>query len=116
MEGFQPIELNILEYVEERGAHIAPHFDDFWIWGERIVGINMLQDTTLTYYKTITHFLGAEEEEDVSIEIEIPVPRFAMYIISRQARFDWLHGIKPEHIKGRRIVCTVREIGEEYCA
>ena len=42
MEGFQPIELNILEYSPERGSHIAPHFDDFWIWGERIIGLNLL--------------------------------------------------------------------------
>ena len=53
MQGFQPIELNILEYQEERGSHIAPHFDDFWIWGERILGLNLLQDTVMTFYKKV---------------------------------------------------------------
>ena len=53
MKDFAPIELNILEYQQARGSHIAPHFDDFWIWGERILGLNLLQDTSMTFYRTI---------------------------------------------------------------
>ena len=73
MKGFRPIELNILEYQAERGSHIAPHFDDFWIWGERIIGLNLLEDTVMTFYKD-------------SIEIELKIPRRSLYLISGEAR------------------------------
>ena len=48
---FNPVELNLLEYNEQRGSNIAPHFDDFWLWGERIVGINLLSDSVMTFEK-----------------------------------------------------------------
>ena len=101
MQGFEPIELNILDYDSSRGSHIAPHFDDFWIWGERIIGINLLEDTVLTFYQ------GEKQ-------LEVEIPRRCLYLISRESRFDWMHGIKMHHIKGRRMVCTLREIGEEF--
>ena len=49
LEGFTPIEVNILSYEEEKGSNIASHFDDFWLWGERIVGVNLLSNTVMTY-------------------------------------------------------------------
>ena len=30
------------------GACINPHIDDCWIWGERIVQLNLMSDTYLT--------------------------------------------------------------------
>ena len=105
MAGFTPIELNVLEYNENRGSHIAPHFDDFWIWGERIVGLNLMEPTVMTFSKTV---------KDTKVEIEVPIPRRSLYLISRQSRFEWMHGIKLQHIQGRRMVCTLREIALEY--
>ena len=49
LETFSPIEVNILSYEEAKGSNIASHFDDFWLWGERIIGVNLLSDTVLTY-------------------------------------------------------------------
>ena len=37
-----------LEYNPARGASIDPHIDDCWIWGERIVTVNLLSDCVLT--------------------------------------------------------------------
>lgn len=45
---FQTIEQCSLEYCPERGASIDPHIDDCWIWGERIVTVNLLSDSVLT--------------------------------------------------------------------
>ena len=59
IETFKPIEVNILEYIESLGSNLAPHFDDFWIWGERIIGVNLLSDTVMRYTK----------KEDPSIEL-----------------------------------------------
>ena len=46
---FCPVEVNILLYEQSKGSNIASHFDDFWLWGERIVGLNLLSDTVMTY-------------------------------------------------------------------
>ena len=62
VEGFEPVEVNVLEYKEDRGSNIAPHMDDFWLWGERIFGLNLLSDTVMTFTKD-------------NIEIEFPVKR-----------------------------------------
>ena len=51
MASFCPIEVNILSYEEEKGSNIASHFDDFWLWGDRIIGVNLLSDTVMTYTK-----------------------------------------------------------------
>jgi len=46
-------ELNALEYREEVNSSIAAHFDDFWLWGERIIGINLLSDTVMTFSRRV---------------------------------------------------------------
>ncbi len=45
---FYPVEQCSIEYRPETGACIEPHIDDCWIWGERIVQLNLLSDSTLT--------------------------------------------------------------------
>lgn len=51
LKNFQTIEQCSLEYNPERGASIDPHIDDCWIWGERIVTVNLLSDLVLTMTK-----------------------------------------------------------------
>ncbi|XP_051491815.1 alpha-ketoglutarate-dependent dioxygenase alkB homolog 4 isoform X1 [Apus apus] len=46
--GFFPVEQCNLDYVPERGAAIDPHFDDWWLWGERLVSLNLLSSTVLS--------------------------------------------------------------------
>ena len=43
LAGYQTIEQCSIEYRKETGASIEPHVDDCWIWGERIVQLNMLR-------------------------------------------------------------------------
>jgi alkylated DNA repair dioxygenase AlkB len=87
VKGFEPVEVNVLEYHSERGSNIAPHMDDFWLWGQRIFGLNLLADTVMTFTKG-------------NMEIEIPVKRRQLYLISGASRLEWMHGIKAEHITG----------------
>ena len=49
MTGFSPIEVNILEYLEAKGSNLMPHFDDFWIWGERILGLSLESDCMMQF-------------------------------------------------------------------
>lgn len=48
LHGFRTVEQCSLEYDPERGASIDPHVDDCWIWGERIITVNVLGDSVLT--------------------------------------------------------------------
>lgn len=49
LRGFMPVELCNLDYSPERGSAIDPHMDDDWIWGERLVTLNLLSPTYLTF-------------------------------------------------------------------
>ena len=104
MAGFCPIEVNILSYSSQRGSNIASHFDDFWLWGERILGVNLLSDTVMTYTKP----------KDASLVLQVPIPRRSLYLMSESSRNDWQHGIFAEDIRGDRLVVTVRELTEEF--
>jgi len=48
LRGYQTVEQCSIEYRPETGARIDPHIDDCWVWGERIVQLNMLSDSVLT--------------------------------------------------------------------
>lgn len=48
LEDYRPVEQCSIEYRPETGACIEPHIDDCWIWGERIVQLNLLSDSVLT--------------------------------------------------------------------
>ncbi|XP_028400446.1 alpha-ketoglutarate-dependent dioxygenase alkB homolog 4-like [Dendronephthya gigantea] len=103
LHDFHPIELCNLDYSPERGAAIDPHIDDTWLWGERLVTINLLSDTVLT----LTNL-------EKLYEIRIPMPRYSLVILQGDARHVWMHGIKREDIKSRRIAITLRELSAEF--
>ncbi|VDK77654.1 unnamed protein product [Dibothriocephalus latus] len=46
---FYPAELCNLEYLPQRGAAIVPHLDDSWLWGERIVLLNLASETNMLF-------------------------------------------------------------------
>ncbi|XP_074870126.1 alpha-ketoglutarate-dependent dioxygenase alkB homolog 4 [Carettochelys insculpta] len=48
LEDFFPVEQCNLDYLPERGSAIDPHFDDWWLWGERLVSLNLLSKTVLS--------------------------------------------------------------------
>lgn len=103
MNDFHPVELCNLEYCPERGSSIDPHIDDIWVWGERLVTVNLLSNTALT----LTH-------SDITSEVQIPMPRRSLVILEGEARHRWMHGIKREHVTSRRIAITLRELSEEF--
>ena len=100
MTGFCAAELNVLSYEESKGSNLAPHFDDFWLWGERIIGVTLLSDTVMTYTRP----------GDSSVVIQVPIPRRSLYVMSGTSRTEWQHGIYAEDIHGKRFVITVREL------
>lgn len=103
LQNFKPVELCNLEYVPERGSSIDPHLDDAWLWGERLVTINLESDTILT--------LNCDKNQ---IRILIPMARRSLLILQGEARHIWLHSILRDDIKNRRIAMTFRELSNEF--
>ena len=50
LEDYRTAEQCSIEYKPETGSCIEPHIDDIWIWGERIVQLNLLADSVLTFF------------------------------------------------------------------
>lgn len=58
LSGYKTVEQCSIEYRPETGSCIEPHIDDCWIWGERIVQLNLLCDSWLT----CTPYTAGEED------------------------------------------------------
>lgn len=62
LNGFTPVELCNLEYDPSKGASIDPHFDDFWLWGDRLVTMNVRSSTYLTFIPGTVDALESNSE------------------------------------------------------
>jgi len=103
LKDFKTVELCNLEYIPDRGSSIDPHFDDFWLWGERLVTLNLLSNTIITM-----------SNDDINTEIDVELPRRSLVIMSGLARYKWKHAIKRENITSRRLAITLRELSSEF--
>ncbi|XP_005102536.2 alpha-ketoglutarate-dependent dioxygenase alkB homolog 4 [Aplysia californica] len=104
LENFEPVELCNLEYCEERGAHIDPHFDDSWLWGERLVTLNLLSDSVLTF----------SCDSQPKVLVRVPLRRWSLISVSSSARHVWKHAVDSSHIRNKRLAMTFRELSEEF--
>lgn len=101
LRDFVAVELCHLEYTPERGSAIDLHLDDTWLWGERLVTLNLLHPTHLT--------LRLKETE-----VLVFLPRRSLVILTGPARYVWQHAIKREHVTSRRLAMTFRELSGEF--
>ena len=104
LEDFLPVEQCHLEYIPERGSAIDPHFDDFWLWGERLVTINLLSDTYLYF----------TNDEYPNIEVKVPMKQQCLIVVYGAARHKWKHGIHRHDIHQKRLAITLRELSKEF--
>lgn len=102
---FVPVEFCILEYTPERGSYIRPHYDDKWIWGDRLLTVNLLSETNLRLTR---------EYNMPPYEIIIRMPARSLLVLSGPARYDWHHSIRKYDIKSRRIALTWRNFSEDF--
>ncbi|KYM79782.1 putative alpha-ketoglutarate-dependent dioxygenase ABH4 [Atta colombica] len=135
LHGFKTVEQCTLEYNPERGASIDPHVDDCWIWGERIITVNVLGDSVLTmtpYHGPITrynldyvssydsilekdiyddtHFLGI----DNNIVVRLPMPARSLMVLYGSARYKWEHAVLRQDVTSRRVCLAYRELTPPY--
>ncbi len=121
LRNYKTIEQCSLEYDPKRGASIDPHVDDCWIWGERIVTVNLLSDTVLvlTKYKGEDNRYNLELAPNIpngaeDISVRIPMPRKSLIVLYGDARYNWEHCILREDVKSRRICLAYREFTPPY--
>lgn len=126
MKEFQTIEQCTLEYNPERGASIDPHIDDCWIWGERIVTVNVKGDSvlTMTYLqeKDRNRYnlalapaeFSAFDDKLSDIVVRIPMPERSLLVLTGQARFQWEHRVLRDDVNNLRVCLAYREFTPPY--
>ncbi|KAB0795917.1 hypothetical protein PPYR_09978 [Photinus pyralis] len=131
LKDFQTIEQCSLEYDAERGAAIDPHIDDCWIWGERIVTVNLLSDSILTmtanskpakynldcvatYPSIVTGKPYILDNSTLDYCVRIPMPRRSLLVLYGSPRYDWEHQVLREDITTRRVCLAYREFTPPY--
>ncbi|XP_037596202.1 alpha-ketoglutarate-dependent dioxygenase alkB homolog 4 isoform X2 [Cebus imitator] len=133
LEGFRPVEQCNLDYSPERGSAIDPHLDDAWLWGERLVSLNLLSPTVLSMCREAPGSLllcsapSAAPEALVDsviapsrsvlcqeVEVAVPLPRRSLLVLKGAARHQWKHAIHRRHIEARRVCVTFRELSAEF--
>jgi len=124
LKNFQTIEQCSLEYDPEKGASIDPHIDDCWIWGERIVTVNVLGDSVLTmtpYRGSINKYnldcVEHHQNEELPKEnyvVRLPMPEGSLMVLYGQARYQWEHAVLREDVNSRRVCLAYREFTPPY--
>ncbi|XP_039612552.1 alpha-ketoglutarate-dependent dioxygenase alkB homolog 4 [Polypterus senegalus] len=124
--GFQPVEQCNLDYHPSRGSAIDPHFDDNWLWGERLVSLNLLSPTTLSMSSDFDDLISvsvghmSDEHQTVQnlpaskIKVRIHLPQRSLVVVYGDARFKWMHAIQRQDILQRRICITFRELSPDF--
>ena len=105
LRDFATVEALFLNYDPARGAHIEPHFDDSWLWGERLISLSLLSSSTMTMTSL-----------DRKVEIDVPMPPRSLLVMSGAARHEWKHSIRRDQIRHRRLCVTIRELSTSFIA
>ncbi|GMR42556.1 hypothetical protein PMAYCL1PPCAC_12751, partial [Pristionchus mayeri] len=98
-----PFEMCNLEYEESRKSAIEMHQDDMWIWGNRLISINLVSGSVMT--------MSNEKEKQL---LFIWMPHRSLLCMANTSRYSWKHGVLSHHIKGRRIALTMREAAPAF--
>lgn len=94
-------EVSALEYLQGNMSNFDPHVDDTWLWGDRIAGLNLNEPCVMTFVN------------QAGVCCDVHFPRRAFFVMSGACRYHWMHGIRPEHVRGRRVSLTFRELSDE---
>jgi len=106
---FTEVEVCHLEYKPESGSSIDSHFDDFWLWGERLVTVNLLSTTILTLTLPRNN-----NNSFVDQQIHVYLPERSLVVLSGDSRYKYEHAIQRQHINHRRIAITYRELTPQF--
>ena len=100
-KSFKVNECNINSYLKSAAHYLRPHYDDRALSGPILINLSLVGQCNMTYTKASTL---------ESISVNLP-PR-CLQIVSGEARWNYLHGIKAEDIMDeQRISVTWRQSG-----
>ena len=108
LSDFQCVELCNLEYLPCRGSSIDAHIDDEWLWGERLITLNLASSTFLTLTPLEPVNCGAYAT------VKVKMPRRSLLVMGGDSRHIWKHAIDAADITARRVAMTFRELTEEF--
>lgn len=133
LASFQPVEQCNLDYCPERGSAIDPHLDDTWLWGERLVSLNLLSPTVLTLTREeagslLLSLAPSDLSESLGggllaasrsvpcreVEVAITLPRRSLLVLCGAARHQWHHAIRRCDVQARRVCVTFRELAADF--
>ena len=127
LKDFHTVEQCAIEYRPETGACIDPHIDDCWVWGERIISVNLLSDSVLTMTKycgpsskyNLCYCKKSNDNQNNLTPNDFPavrllMPRRSLLVLYGPARYEWEHCIYRKDINARRICMAYREFTPEY--
>ncbi|CAJ0571186.1 unnamed protein product, partial [Mesorhabditis spiculigera] len=95
---YLPFEMCNLEYEPEKHSAIEFHQDDMWIWGNRLISINLLSGSVMS--------LANKEKRLLCF---VPMPHLSLLCMADEVRYEWKHAVLYQHITSRRIALTMRE-------
>ena len=108
LQDFQCVELCDLEYSSDRESCIDPHLDDFWLWGERLITLNLMSGSALTLTPV------QWDSSSVISAVHVDMLRRSLFVLMKDARYKWNHAIDPVNVNGTRIAMTFRELSTEF--
>ncbi|CAJ0955608.1 unnamed protein product, partial [Mesorhabditis belari] len=103
LRDYLPLEMCNLEYEDIRQSTIEFHKDDMWIWGNRLISINLLSGSVMTMINPEKEFICF-----------VWMPHLSLFSMADEARYEWKHGVQQHHIRGRRIALTMREADKKF--
>jgi alkylated DNA repair protein alkB family protein 8 len=101
LQEYQPdSQLNNL-YEKDKGHYIYLHTDNRGMFGDTVVSISLLGNCNLVMQNALE-------------VVYVPFPRRSLLLMTREARYEWKHGIPNEELMdNKRISITFREIKKE---
>lgn len=118
---FKIVGAAVLDYKPSTtGAHLAPHLDDAYFYGSRIVGVSLLSDSVMTFVQKVVVTSPSDDDGKTAaaalepktgiISVRVPLLQRSLYVMSGAVRYHWLHGIEARDIVyARRVSITLRE-------
>ena len=104
---FECVELCNLEYVAQRESCIDAHIDDEWLWGERLITLNLASSTFLT-------LCPVSAVNGLFPQVRVSMPRRSLFVMMGDSRHVWKHAVRADEIQERRLAMTFRELTAEF--
>jgi alkylated DNA repair dioxygenase AlkB len=95
---------HVLLNIYSPGEGCVPHTDEVHFWNEWVIGVSLHSDCIMRMSYNPYH----------GFQVDVPLPRGSVYILTGQARYVWQHAIIGSSIRQKRYSITLRSIHSHY--